>query len=170
MPVERKAEPPVYTLRRATADDEQFLFELYCTTRADGQVAILAGDGQDAILRMQFVAQRLSYDAQFPTAKHDVIVVDGRAVGRVIVAPQEDEVRFVDLALLPEWRNTGIATVLIRELMDDVARVGKPARLHVAKDNRAIRLYERLGFTVIGESGPSYVMRWVPDTAEREGD
>jgi ribosomal protein S18 acetylase RimI-like enzyme len=151
-----------YALRPVTREDEPFLFELYCTTRAAGQIALPAG--ADAILRLQFVAQCRSYEAQFPDARHDIVLVDGRRAGRVMVEPQQDEVRFVDLALLPEFRDIGIATALIRDLMDDVARLAKPARLHVAKDNRAIRLYERLGFSVVGENGPNFIMRWIPET------
>jgi ribosomal protein S18 acetylase RimI-like enzyme len=167
MSVEAGRDTRPYTLRPATADDEPFLFELYRSTRTVGQIALpLASDQADLILRMQFTAQHRSYEAEFPTQEHNIILVDGHRAGRVLVAPQEKEVRFVDLALLPEYRNTGIATVLIRELMDDVARRGMPARLHVARDNRAIRLYERLGFTVVGESGPNLVMTWAPEPAE----
>jgi ribosomal protein S18 acetylase RimI-like enzyme len=163
MTVEERRRP--YTLRPVTADDEPFLFELYRSTRNVGQIALPIETHQaDLILRMQFTAQQSAYDAEFPTQEHNIILVDGRRAGRVLVAPQEQEVRFVDLALLPEYRNSGIATVLIRELMDDVARRGVPARLSVARDNRAIRLYERLGFAVVGESGPNFVMTWTPES------
>jgi ribosomal protein S18 acetylase RimI-like enzyme len=165
MTVEERRDARPYTLRPATADDEPFLLELYRSTRTAGQIALPIGSDQaDVILRMQFTAQNRAYEAEFPTQVHDIILVDGRRAGRVLTAPQETEVRFVDLALLPEYRNTGIATVLIRELMDDVARRGLPARLSVAKDNRAIHLYERLGFTVVDESGPNFVMIWKPES------
>jgi ribosomal protein S18 acetylase RimI-like enzyme len=165
MTVEERRDARPYTLRPATEDDEPFLFELYRSTRTAGQIALpLGSDQADVILRMQFTAQNRSYEAEFPTQEHNIILVDGRRVGRVLTAPQERVVRFVDLALLPEYRNTGIATVLIRELMDDVARRRVPALLSVARDHRAIRLYERLGFTVVDESGPSLVMVWIPET------
>jgi GNAT superfamily N-acetyltransferase len=37
----------------------------------------------------------------------------------------------VDIALLPEHRNAGIGTRLIRRLMDEAALAGKPVRPHV---------------------------------------
>jgi len=169
MAIESNSTSLPYVLRPATPDDEPFLFDLYRTTRTDGQGAIQLDDG-GVLLRIQYLGQQKSYEAQFPTLKHDIILVDGRTAGRVMVAPQESEVRFVDLALLPEYRNLGIATVLIRELMNEVARVGKPARMHVARDNRARRLYERLGFEVVGENDSSYVMRWTPETTDSQGE
>jgi ribosomal protein S18 acetylase RimI-like enzyme len=152
-----------FTRRPVAPEDDAFLFELYCSRRRD-DLAVLG----TVVMRMQFVAQCRSYEAQFPTAVHEIILVGDRPAGRVMVAPMEDEVRFVDLALLPEHRNAGIATALIPVLMEDAARLGKSARLHVAKDNKAKRLYERLGFATVGESGPNYVMLWTPVDASPE--
>ena len=59
------------TLRSARPDDEDFLFELFRQTMGD-ELAMLG----DAILRMQFKAQLLTYSAQFPAAEHQIIMLD----------------------------------------------------------------------------------------------
>jgi ribosomal protein S18 acetylase RimI-like enzyme len=46
--------------------------------------------------------------------------------------------------------------------MAEASQVGKPMRLHVEFFNRALRLYERLGFSKIGEIGVYYEMEWRP--------
>jgi len=52
----------------------------------------------------------------------------------------------VDLALLPADRNAGIGMFLMRQVCAEAAQAGKPVRLSVLKNSRAVRWYERLGF------------------------
>jgi hypothetical protein len=39
--------------------------------------------------------------------------------------------------------------------------------IHVEKNNPAMRLYRRLGFTAVEDKGVYDLMRWVADTASR---
>jgi GNAT superfamily N-acetyltransferase len=157
----RKVEVMSVTFRPAGSDDEPFLYELYCGTR-DGDLA--AGEWrspqQDVLLRMQFLAQHRAYQAQYPRADHDIILLDGEPVGRIMVERGEEEIRGVDIALLPAYRSTGIGGAIIQDLLDEARRAGKPFRIHVVKTNRARRLYDRLGFAETGDTGTHYVMEW----------
>jgi ribosomal protein S18 acetylase RimI-like enzyme len=146
------------TLRSARPDDEDFLFELFRETVGD-ELAMLG----DAILRMQFKAQLLTYSAQFPAAEHQIIMLDERAIGRVLVERSESENRGVDIALLREYRNGGIGRMLVQELLDEAARAGKPFRISVVKSNPALHLYERLGFKTTGDTGTQLLMEWVAE-------
>jgi hypothetical protein len=56
--------------------------------------------------------------------------------------------RIVDIALLPQYCNRGIGTTLLRDLQSEAAAAGKPLRIHVERFNPALRLYQRLGFTL----------------------
>ena len=146
------------TLRSARPDDEDFLFELFRQTVGD-ELAMLG----DAILRMQFKAQLLTYSAQFPAAEHQIIMLDERAIGRVLVERSESENRGVDIALLREYRNGGIGRMVVQELLDEAARAGKPFRISVVKSNPAFHLYERLGFKTTGDTGTQFLMEWVAE-------
>jgi GNAT superfamily N-acetyltransferase len=150
-----------YTLRPARPDDEPFLYELYCSARNDG---LGAGDlnlpQQDILLRMQFMGQQRSYEAQYPRADHDIIMLDGRAIGRVMVERRDDVNLGVDIALLPEYRSSGVGGEIIQGLLDEAGRAGKPFRIHVIKTNRAKRLYDRMGFKEIADTEAHYVMEW----------
>jgi ribosomal protein S18 acetylase RimI-like enzyme len=147
------------TLRSALPDDEDFLFELFRQTVGD-ELAMLG----DAILRMQFKAQLLTYSAQFPAAEHQIIMLDERAIGRVLVERSESENRGVDIALLREYRNGGIGRMLVQELLDEAARAGKPFRISVVKSNPALHLYERLGFKTTGDTGTQFLMEWMGES------
>ena len=72
----------------------------------------------------------------------------------------EVEIRLVDIALLSQHRNVGIGSALLKDLLSEAQSTGKPVRLHVETSNRAMRLYERLGFTVLEERGIYQFMEW----------
>ena len=149
------------SLRPVYPDDEDFLYTLFCNSVGSELNALDAGQ-RDAILRIQFKAQLLTYSAQFPKADHQIILLDGRIIGRVLVERTDVEHRGVDIALLPEYRSGGIGTMLIQELLDEAAAARKPFRISVVRTNPALHLYDRLGFKTTGESPTHFMMEWVP--------
>jgi len=92
----------------------------------------------------------------------DAIVVDGEDAGRLLVARWAREIRIVDIALLPAFRGRGAGSGLLAELLDEATEMGKALSIHVERDNRAMRLYERLGFEPVGETGVYLRMEWDP--------
>jgi len=95
--------------------------------------------------------------------------VDGAPAGRMLVAGGPEEIRLVDLALLPEHRNGGIGTALLRRLLAEGAARTVPVRLHVERSNPARRLYERLGFVPVADDGVHLLMAWNPAGAPPDG-
>lgn len=149
------------TLRPACADDEDFLYALYCSTRHQDVAAWgLAAGQSEMIMKMQFMAQQSQYGSQFPTADHDIILLDGQPIGRVMVNRSPEHNTGVDIALLPEYRSQGMGGELIQALLDEAASAGKPFRIHVERLNPAIHLYHRLGFATIADTGSHFVMEW----------
>jgi len=114
---------------------------------------------------MQFEAQRRHYSEHFPDAAFLVIVRDGRPAGRLYVDRRPASIRIIDIALLPEHRRAGIGTALIAELLAEGDREGKPVSLHVEHFNPAMRLYERLGFRRIEDTGVYYLLERPPGAA-----
>lgn len=151
------------SVRLANPDDEAFLLKLFASTRID-EFKFLDGDaGQlDALMRMQFNLQRQQYDAGYPDAEHNIILRYGQPIGRLFVNEGQREFSLVDVALLPEWRNSGIGSSLLEKLLVRAAAANKAIRLHVVKTNPARRLYERLGFSIVGEDGMYFEMLCEP--------
>ena len=152
------------SLRPSTTEDEQFLFEVYASTRMDELDAIGMDKAQEEIfLNMQYMLQRQFYRTHFTQSSYDIILLDGIPAGRFIVNRTEEEIRGVDIALLPEYRSLGIGSYLILQLQEESNLSGKPFRFQVEKSNhRAFRLYQRLGFIKTGEIGMHYQMEWQP--------
>jgi ribosomal protein S18 acetylase RimI-like enzyme len=91
-----------------------------------------------------------------------VIEVDGARAGRFYVDRRSDDIRIVDITLLPEYRARGIGTALIGALLDEAAGCGQRVSIHVERNNRARRLYERLGFDEVAEHGLYFLMEARP--------
>ncbi len=149
------------TLLPATADDEPFLEKVYAGTRA-AELASVPWTEEDkaAFLRMQFAAQAQHYREHYPNTSFDVIVLDDQPVGRLYVARWTDEIRIVDIALLPEFCNGGLGTTVLRTLQAEASAAGKPLRIHVERFNPALRLYERLGFRLVEDRGVYLFLEW----------
>lgn len=152
--------PPI-TFRPVEADDQELLYGVYASTRTEELAPVPWTEAQkEAFLRMQFRAQTLDYQANYPDAERRLILVDGVPAGRLYVDRREDEVRIVDIALLPAHRGAGVGGAILRDLLAEAAAAGKPLRIHVEQVNPALRLYERLGFKRIGDTGVYYLMEW----------
>jgi ribosomal protein S18 acetylase RimI-like enzyme len=152
------------TLRPIRPDDEGFLYDVYASTRLDELATLGWSEPQrEAFLRMQFRAQHQSYLTQFPMADFAIILHHERPIGRLYIERRADEMRGIDIALLPEYRRVGIGTAILQDLLAEAARDGKPFRIHVEKFNRAQRLYKRLGFTILDDDGAYLFMEWRPE-------
>jgi ribosomal protein S18 acetylase RimI-like enzyme len=151
------------TLRPAGPDDYDFLVEVYGSTRAD-ELALVpwTTEQQQAFVRMQFAAQQDHYGKKYPTASHDIIMSDDRPVGRLYVARLDQEIRIVDITLLPADRNAGIGSYLIKQLLDEANRCGKSTTIYVEEFNPSLRLFERLGFSPGEQQGIHLLLRCSP--------
>lgn len=151
------------SLRAATADDSAFLLELFASTRID-EFRFLNGDKSqiESLIKMQFSLQSQQYHNGYPRAEDQIILRAGQPVGRILVDDNDREITLIDIAVLPDHRNTGIGRELIAGLTRRAAATGKDVRLHVLKTNRAQRLYERLGFRKVSEDGMYFEMVALP--------
>jgi ribosomal-protein-alanine N-acetyltransferase len=78
--------------------------------------------------------------------------VDGRSIGFCSVWRVLDELHINNLAVLPDFRRSGVATALLAHVLGQGAAMGaRRATLEVRRSNDSARLlYERFGFTLAG--------------------
>jgi ribosomal protein S18 acetylase RimI-like enzyme len=156
------------TLRPLNEADGSFALSVYASTRAEELAPVPWGEEQKAaFIAMQFEAQSAHYAQHYDGLTSDVVLVDGEPAGRLLVARWREEIRIVDISLLPAFRGRGAGSELLAELMDEATEMGKRLSIHVERDNRALALYERLGFEPVGETGVHLRMEWDPPAGAR---
>lgn len=150
-------------LRSATAADEPFLRQVYAASRAAELANVPWSDEQkDAFLRFQFDAQQGHYQQHYPNASYQVILSDDVPVGRLYVDRRDDEIRILDIAVLPRHQRNGVGGAILRELLAEADAGHKPIRIHVESYQSSASLFERLGFVKREDHGVSVLMEWSP--------
>lgn len=158
---------PSISLRRPSSADEPFLIRLFRSFRSDIDQAIgLSETERDTFTRQQFEAQRRSYRQKYPDSEHRIVTVKGEDAGRIWVNYRDDEVRLIDIMLLPNFQGRGVGTNLLEQVKAEARRLGAPVRHMVHADNyEAQRFYRRLGFRDVFSPVPSHLkMEWRPET------
>jgi ribosomal protein S18 acetylase RimI-like enzyme len=143
----RQVLPHGVSMRAETPSDREFLAALYASTREEELRPVPWPEAQKRdFLDAQFELQRTHYRRYYAAAEWLVLVRGGAPIGRLYVHTTRAEVRLIDVALAPAERNRGIGTQLMANLIGYADALGLPLSLHVEPFNRALALYERLGF------------------------
>ncbi len=108
------------------------------------------------------------YIRNFGEEKDDICFVaeaDEKVVGAVWVRDMNDYGHIADgvpsfaISLYKPYRNFGIGTALMREMLGELKKRGYPrASLAVQKANYAVKMYKKVGFEIIGENDEEYIM------------
>lgn len=108
------------------------------------------------------------YVKDFEGQKGDVCYVaecEGKIIGAVWVRIMNDYGHVSDdmpslaISLLPEYRNNGIGTALMKKMLSSLRELGyKGVSLSVQKQNYACSMYRKLGFKTIEEKDEEYIM------------
>lgn len=72
----------------------------------------------------------------------------------------KDDIPELSMAVIPEYRSMGIGTKLLTELFHAIQKAGfKALSISVEKRNRAANLYLRIGFKIVKDKSPDYLMQ-----------
>jgi ribosomal protein S18 acetylase RimI-like enzyme len=156
--------PPGIHLRAITPEDAELLARIYASTRTEELSVLPWTQAQkDAFLRSQFEAQHAHYQQHYVGADFLVVMRGELPLGRLYLFRSARELRIVDIALLPEHRGTGLGRALLEELLRVAEVEGRKVSIHVERMNRALGLYQRLGFRTVRDEGGVYLLlEWAP--------
>ena len=155
---------PAVTTRPVDSADTPFLMDVFAH---GGDVPAWVYAADPKLLEFQFGAQRAAYDARFPGAVHEIILVDGEPAGRSWWTEAADEIRILDIAVLPRFRRLGAGTTVYRALLARAREQNKPVRASVGRLNApSLAFHQRLGFTLTGESETHLFLTAAADTSQ----
>jgi RimJ/RimL family protein N-acetyltransferase len=107
------------------------------------------------------------YREQWPDVCERLILCDGSPVGWLVVDRSGPVMRGIDIAIVPDARNSGVGTRVIRALQAEVAGSAGTFAISVLRSNvRARALYDRLGFIATGETDLHTLMEWRQDRTD----
>ena len=159
------------SFRPAEPGDRAFLLALFSSARKKELDSLnWVANSRRAFLEMQFQAQQSHYQDNFPSRDHRIVLLDKRPIGITDIARDEKEIRVLDIILKPENRNKGIGTTLMQAILDEADQSGMAVRLYVERFNPAFSFYNRLGFTVIGDTGVHQHMERQPAASKKPSD
>jgi GNAT superfamily N-acetyltransferase len=147
--------PMQITFRPACAQDFEYCKRLYF---AEMQWIIDE-------LNLDRDAQANSFDQQWELAQVRILMVDGSDVGWIQSTARENELFLTQIFVDGPFQRRGIGTHVMNRLIAEATEAGKAMCLDVVKFNPALRLYERLGFGIIGGDDRKFYMKRGPEEA-----
>ena len=151
-------------LRPATPADEALLFAIYAASRAPELALVPWEEAQkQAFLELQFRAQQQHYRQEFGEADFLVIEDSGVPAGRLYLDRRPEELRILDVALLPAHRGRGLGSAVLRPLLEEAAALDVPVRVYVEHyQQQALAIFAHLGFEPTEDNGISVLLEWLP--------
>jgi ribosomal protein S18 acetylase RimI-like enzyme len=142
-------------LRPGHRNDFPFAEAIYIDSMRPLMIAL--GSWNEAERR---AALRRSYKAD----ETKIVTLNGANIGWMQVSERDTDFNLAQIQLLEDYCGRGIGTQLIRDLLRCAQRCGKTVSLSAVRTNRAIKLYERLGFRIIDpDATPIIDMVWEPE-------
>jgi GNAT superfamily N-acetyltransferase len=134
---------------------------LYVTSRED-----LYGISSDPavvmqVIQMQQQVQTAGIREVYPRAQLLLLEREGEPIGRVVVDVGRNDIRLVDIAIVPRHRRHGAARAVLHTLQAAAQAQGLAMTVAAAKFNEAARqLYGRMGFVVRSDDGVIEQLVW----------
>lgn len=152
------------SFRKVNEIDFPFLRKVYRSTREEelSRSGMSEGD-KSRFIELQFNAQHAHYSQAYKDAEFDLILLDDLPAGRLYIWRTESQIRIMDIALLTDFQGKGIGTNILRSIIQESEKTDKKISLHVEYYNPAVRLYERLGFKKVDDTGIYFYMERLPN-------
>ncbi|MDX1613821.1 MAG: GNAT family N-acetyltransferase [Candidatus Promineifilaceae bacterium] len=138
-----------YTLRPAAAADESFAYRVKKEA---------LGPYVEKTWGWDETWQRDYHRRNFNHLEVQIIEVEDEPVGTLMVERGPAAMLLHGIYILPHFQRRGVGSTVIADLLAEAQEARLPLRLQVLKVNPARRLYERLGFRVVGGTDHHFLM------------
>ena len=155
-------------LRMTRNTDAAFERTLHDSNRAD--LKLIDGDRDlvQSVMDFQYQAKSTGHGESYPDAQHYMIEKAGEVIGRLVIDFGHNEVRIVDITVLPAWHGQGVGKTVLQAMQKVAGNLRLPIVLTALRNNlRAVTLYQQLGFRLDPANRPGGVrllLRWEPAT------
>ena len=138
------------SFRKAHASDSEFVFTV--KKAAYREYVEQVWDWDDNY-------QQERHNQEFASYDYRIIQFCETDVGFLITSCTPDTLNVNQIFILPEYQGRGIGSACLTRIVDDANFKQKSVTLQVLKVNtRGVDLYQRLGFTIVGEDSIYFQM------------
>ncbi|MBT4153667.1 MAG: GNAT family N-acetyltransferase [Candidatus Magasanikbacteria bacterium] len=144
----------MYELRTAAENDYEAIYSLN-KTNMKAMVAQTWGEWNEEF-------QKDFFDKKFTPERYRIIEVDKFFAGFIVFLEEKERVYIEEIQLAPQFQGKGVGTQILHDIITGAEKNKTPIDLQVLKINtRAIALYNRLNFILVGETDTHVLMRLV---------
>ena len=140
------------TKRPATISDTEFARSVH--HRAYHDVVIEQFGFWDEALQDIFFVKGWSKET------HQIIILNDSPCGYLCVETRQDDIHIREIVIAPEYQNKGIGTFILSEIIEQAKVSQVPVRLGTFHKNKAVRIYQRLGFREFGKTETHILLEW----------
>jgi ribosomal protein S18 acetylase RimI-like enzyme len=142
-----------FWLRDVSERDIDFMFDVKRSGMRE-YVAATWGAWDDDVQRARFIAG-------FAPQYDRIVVTSAGDVGTLCIAWDRDPAFLAGIYLAASERGAGLGTAIITDILDRAREQDRAVALRVLRTNTAARrLYERLGFDIVGDTETHLLMSW----------
>lgn len=151
------------TFKNIEDRDQQFIEKVYRSTR-ENELSLTNWSEEQKyhFILIQLMAQLSHYKNSFKDATYQIILYKNQPAGRLYLWESETEIRVIDISLLPRFQGKGIGTKILKDIIKSSEAKNKMVTLHIIPGNPARKLYDKLGFIHIRDTGIHQYMERKP--------
>ena len=147
------------SFRKARASDSEFVFAVKEAAYREYVEQVWGWDDK---------YQRERHNKEFASHDFHIIQFNGTDVGILVTSHTSDALKINQIYILPEYQGEGIGSACMTRIVDNASLEQKSVTLQVLKVNtRGIALYQRLGFTIVGEDSIYFQMEKSPESNQK---
>ena len=148
-------------LKKKDENDSEFLFQLFEEIKiAELNIFNWPEQMRNQFISMQYNAFEKMIKNEYPKADDFIIIYNFQNAGRLQLNKDNSGLRIINISLLPDFRNLGIGSKVIKDLLSEADSKKRPVYLEVDKVNPAFNLYSRLGFEIYHQDEIKYSMKY----------
>jgi ribosomal protein S18 acetylase RimI-like enzyme len=100
------------------------------------------------------------FEKSWNAGGHRIILVNGQPCGYVAIEYRDEDIHIRELVVHPAFQNMGIGTTILEQVLEEAKSRRVPVRLGTFHENRAVKLYQRLGFKVFDQTPTHFLMEY----------
>jgi len=151
------------TFKKIQEQDQEFITKVYRSTREkELDLTNWPEDQKHRFTIMQMIAQLTDYEKNYKGATYEMVLYKKKPAGRLYLWETNNEIRIMDLSLLPEFQGKGIGRDILAGIVQSAKQKKKIASLHVIHGHPSKRMYERVGFKKVSETATHEYMEYNP--------